>query len=62
MTVLFEMCDPIINVAIFTLPLPYEYVGACYGRSVTPPPLSKTKEKTSKSEVLIKVLCIIDCF
>ena len=29
----------------------YEYVGACYGRFVTPPPSSKTKEKTTRSEV-----------
>ena len=51
MTVLFEVCDPIINVAYFAFTFPCEYVGACYGRSVALPPLSKAKEKTSKSEV-----------
>ena len=39
--VLFEVCALIINVAYFALPS----MGACYGRSVAPPPSSKTKEK-----------------
>ena len=46
MTLLFVVCDPIINVAYFAPPFPCEYVGACYGRYVT-----LAKEKTSKSEV-----------
>ena len=41
MPVLFE----VINMAYFTLPYPCEYVGACYGRSITPQPLSKAIEK-----------------
>ena len=44
---LFEVCVPIIIVAYFALPS----MGACYGRSVASTPSSKTKEKTSKSEV-----------
>ena len=52
MTVLFVVCDPIINVAFFALPFPCEYVGACYGRSVTLSPLSKQKKKRRRSSRL----------
>ena len=45
--VLFEVCVAINNVPYFALPS----MGAFYGRSVAPPPSSKTEEKTSKSEV-----------
>ena len=41
----------IINMAYFTLPFPCQYVGACYGRSITPQPLSEKIEKKSKLDV-----------
>ena len=47
---IFSFQREIINMAYFTLPFPCEYVGACYGRSITPQPLSKAIEKTSKLE------------
>ena len=44
MPVLFD----IINMAFFTLPFHCEYVGACYGRFITPQPLSNAIEKNDE--------------